>query len=198
MRWAFGDRRLTLTCAVIVLLAGCASRLPDVGTQYIPPVSAATSAPVYSAPSSYVPAPSDPIQQSPLSTPPLEATTTAQTPELPPAPQQAPTPDFAYGAPGTDAAMAYSGPCACPNDLDSAGRRCGRRSAYSRPGGASPACTSDGYRVAVQAPSYATGGYATGYGAISSVTGLPRTSYVHGYYRKNGTYVRPYYRSRRR
>lgn len=34
----------------------------------------------------------------------------------------------------------YSGSCACPNDRDRAGRRCGRRSAYSRPGGASPLC----------------------------------------------------------
>lgn len=35
------------------------------------------------------------------------------------------------------------------------------------------------------------------YGQISAVTGLPRTTYVHGYTRKDGTYVRPYYRSRR-
>lgn len=35
------------------------------------------------------------------------------------------------------------------------------------------------------------------YGAISCVTGLPRTNYVRGYFRKNGTYVRPYYRSHR-
>ena len=36
------------------------------------------------------------------------------------------------------------------------------------------------------------------YGAISTTTGLPRTNYVSGYTRKDGTYVRPYYRSRRR
>jgi hypothetical protein len=35
------------------------------------------------------------------------------------------------------------------------------------------------------------------YGVISNVTGLPRTTYVHGYFRKNGTYVQPYYRSHR-
>jgi hypothetical protein len=35
------------------------------------------------------------------------------------------------------------------------------------------------------------------YGQISTVTGLPRTTYVHGYVRSNGTYVRPYYRSHR-
>lgn len=35
---------------------------------------------------------------------------------------------------------AYGGSCPCPYNLDRAGRRCGRRSAYSRPGGASPLC----------------------------------------------------------
>lgn len=31
-------------------------------------------------------------------------------------------------------------PCACPDDVMRNGRRCGSRSAYSRPGGASPLC----------------------------------------------------------
>jgi hypothetical protein len=31
-------------------------------------------------------------------------------------------------------------PCACPDDLARNGSRCGGRSAYSRPGGASPYC----------------------------------------------------------
>ncbi len=34
----------------------------------------------------------------------------------------------------------YSGSCPCPYSQDRAGRRCGGRSAYSRPGGASPVC----------------------------------------------------------
>lgn len=34
----------------------------------------------------------------------------------------------------------YSGNCPCPHFLDAAGRKCGRRSAYSKPGGASPLC----------------------------------------------------------
>ena len=34
----------------------------------------------------------------------------------------------------------YSGSCACPYNVDRAGRRCGGRSAYSRPNGASPTC----------------------------------------------------------
>ena len=35
---------------------------------------------------------------------------------------------------------AYSGSCPCPYSTDRAGRRCWGRSAYSRPGGASPKC----------------------------------------------------------
>lgn len=34
----------------------------------------------------------------------------------------------------------YQGNCACPDDRDRAGRRCGGRSAYSRPRGYSPLC----------------------------------------------------------
>lgn len=34
----------------------------------------------------------------------------------------------------------YRGNCPCPHNVDRAGRRCGARSAYSRPGGASPIC----------------------------------------------------------
>src|ERR1700742_2481273 len=34
----------------------------------------------------------------------------------------------------------YRGNCPCPYNSDKAGHRCGARSAYSRPGGASPLC----------------------------------------------------------
>ena len=34
----------------------------------------------------------------------------------------------------------YPGSCPCPYNTDRAGRRCGARSAYSRPGGRSPKC----------------------------------------------------------
>jgi len=34
----------------------------------------------------------------------------------------------------------YSGSCPCPYNRDRAGRSCGRRSAYSKPGGKSPLC----------------------------------------------------------
>ena len=35
---------------------------------------------------------------------------------------------------------AYPGNCPCPYNTDRAGRSCGRRSAYSRPGGYAPLC----------------------------------------------------------
>jgi hypothetical protein len=34
----------------------------------------------------------------------------------------------------------YPGSCPCPYNTDRAGRSCGRRSAYSRPGGYAPKC----------------------------------------------------------
>lgn len=34
----------------------------------------------------------------------------------------------------------YSGNCPCPYSLDRAGRSCGQRSAWSRPGGEAPLC----------------------------------------------------------
>lgn len=34
----------------------------------------------------------------------------------------------------------HKGPCACPYDTTRNGRSCGRRSAYTRPGGESPIC----------------------------------------------------------
>jgi len=35
---------------------------------------------------------------------------------------------------------AYRGNCPCPYNTDRAGRSCGKRSAYSRPGGQQPLC----------------------------------------------------------
>ncbi len=34
----------------------------------------------------------------------------------------------------------YSGNCPCPESINSAGRRCGGSSAYSKPGGSQPLC----------------------------------------------------------
>jgi hypothetical protein len=41
-------------------------------------------------------------------------------------------------------------------------------------------------------PSYT---YPSYYGQLSRYTGLPRTYYVHPYFRSNGTYVHSYWRS---
>jgi hypothetical protein len=41
-----------------------------------------------------------------------------------------------------DSIRSYSGNCPCPYNLDRAGRKCGKRSAYSKPGGYSPICYS--------------------------------------------------------
>ena len=38
-------------------------------------------------------------------------------------------------------------------------------------------------------------GSASGYGEISRLTGRPKTVHVNGYYRKDGTFVKPHYRS---
>jgi hypothetical protein len=39
-----------------------------------------------------------------------------------------------------DSIASYPGTCACPYNVDRAGHQCGRRSAYSRPGGYAPLC----------------------------------------------------------
>ncbi len=54
--------------------------------------------------------------------------------EAPPAPAPAAV------DPNTPVRDPVSGSCDCPYDTDSRGRSCGRRSAYSKPGGSSPIC----------------------------------------------------------
>ena len=60
---------------------------------------------------------------------------TNSTPEPKPEPTQ--TPQVNLDAPVRDP---VSGSCDCPYDTDRRGRSCGKRSAYSRPGGRSPIC----------------------------------------------------------
>jgi hypothetical protein len=57
--------------------------------------------------------------------------------EVEPSPLPPPTPRVNPDAP---VRAARQGSCDCPYDVDSAGRSCGGRSAYSRPGGSSPVC----------------------------------------------------------
>ncbi|QAS80173.1 hypothetical protein CO657_19780 [Rhizobium acidisoli] len=83
------------------------------------------------------------------------------------------TPAYAGSSVYSPSTRVYTGNCPMPESLDAAGRRCGARSAASRPGGY------DGYSSwARPTPSYG--------GSV----------YVRGYYRKNGTYVRGYTRRR--
>ena len=51
--------------------------------------------------------------------------------------------------------------------------------------------------VATTSPKYGCSETGSCYGDISTTTGLPKTTYVHGYFRSNGTYVGSYYRSHR-
>jgi hypothetical protein len=104
--------------------------------------------PARSAPTAAPPAPAPP--------PPVVVTRPAPSPP-PPAPAQEKPPakrleeiepprgpqlsDLTIAALIVKASRAsYSGNCACPDNVDRAGRRCGGRSAYSRPGGRSPLC----------------------------------------------------------
>ena len=101
----------------------------------------------------------------------------------------------------------YSGNCPCPYSTDRAGRRCGGRSAWSRPGGASPLCYEgdvtqsrvDSFR---KKSSKLTPTPSKAPEPKHSVARPPSSSsgkvYVRGYYRKDGTYVRPHYRSKPR
>lgn len=61
--------------------------------------------------------------------------TTNQIPSESPTALESPTPSI-----GSPIRNPVSGSCECPYDTDKRGRQCGDRSAYSRPGGATPAC----------------------------------------------------------
>lgn len=93
--------------------------------------------------------------------------------------------------------VARYGSCDCPYDFKSNGAQCGASSAWSRPGGTSPQCysTDPSPQPSFTAPHCAENGSC--YGDISSITGRPKTVAVRGYYRKDGTYVRGHYRSKR-
>ena len=80
-----------------------------------------------------------PQQQKPLAAPAPEATpkTKREVEQVPPSA----LPDAVIIGLLIKASLAsYPGNCPCPYNNDRAGRSCGRRSAHSRPGGASPLC----------------------------------------------------------
>jgi hypothetical protein len=57
--------------------------------------------------------------------------------------------------------LAMGKPCACPDNVDLAGRSCGRRSAHSRPGGFKPLCITSDVTAAMIATWRATGAIPT-------------------------------------
>ena len=103
---------------------------------------------------------------------------------------------------GSEIRAAVVGSCDCPYDVKSNGAQCGGSSARSRPGGKSPVCyvgenasnTAGFPDKQSRKPNCSESGSC--YSEISSATGHPKTVFVGEYYRKNGTYVRGYYRSK--
>jgi hypothetical protein len=69
----------------------------------------------------------------------------------------------------------------------------------SAPSSSTPAYPTPTYSAPSYAPPPRVGCAENGtcYGDVSSTTGLPKTTYVHGYTRRDGTYVRSHYRSHR-
>ena len=91
-------------------------------------------------------------------------------------------------------ALVGSGVCDCPYDVKTNGEACGGASAWSQPGGRAPRCYASDPQLPGTSPECSESGSC--FGDISVAIGLPRTTFVHGYHRSNGTYVRSYFRSR--
>ena len=183
--------------AVALLLTGCTSSFDNAGTP----------APIYTqAPRQEAPTPVESYQRNASTTPAQKDIEVADLPALESETYTVVPPNYNSGSlesttqsaiQNTDAATLiqrsrsnYSGNCACPYDTDRAGRSCGKRSAYSRAGGASVLCYASDVAALKQPGVYSKtapispslcGG--SSYGSISCTTGLPRTNYVRGYYR---------------
>lgn len=125
-----------------VAIAACTTQ-PAADTTQLPPSVAerATAAPRVPSPMTTGALPSPPLRkptrQALADAPPAPAAPpVVEPPKTPPLPDDAEI----YEQIIEESRAQYPGPCACPYDTDRAGRRCGGRSAYSRPGGASPYC----------------------------------------------------------
>lgn len=142
--------------AVIVLLGLTALIAYSVGRHDAPPAGGAlpvaTTASGFTKPVALVDAPTDAPAIKPQTAPsPLPAAATKPSQPSQTAPQldtkrkvEAVLTTAAIAAiivkASRDQYYATRHPCACPDDLMHNGRACGGRSAYSRPGGASPRC----------------------------------------------------------
>ena len=147
----FRSLRLSIACLLACGLVGCApeAKAPTAG-QPLRPVTTASTTPNARA-----------VQEEPLPSvahqPSVKPTPAALPPpqrQAAPASQPVPEPkrdvdqvrppslpDAAIVAMIIRASLAsYPGNCPCPYNSDRAGRQCGGRSAYSRPGGRAPLC----------------------------------------------------------
>jgi hypothetical protein len=108
-----------------------------------------------------------------------------------PPPEVAPSPSSA----SSDDSSSDDGSALASADDSTSGLDSGGSSSL---GGSSPIGSTSPSTI----PTYAPSGYPCAengscYGDISPATGLPKTVAVHGYFRRDGTYVRGYYRSHR-
>lgn len=121
-----------LSVVLFTIGAALLPESPEPTPAETPPAVASTPPTVASTPSPEpAPAPAPPV------TPPLPA------PPEPEPPPQGPSDDEIRRLLVRQSIASYSGSCPCPYNTDRGGRRCGGRSAYSRPGGASPLCYPD-------------------------------------------------------
>jgi hypothetical protein len=123
MRWA-----VILLCVVV---SACTQRQEVLVSGTPAPITAPANAPpapsVYSAPR---------VQQAPA----LAESARPAKPSTSSSRQDGPTDRAIAQVIVTSSRSSYSGSCPCPDNVDRAGRRCGGRSAYSRPGGHAPLC----------------------------------------------------------
>ena len=129
-------QRILLLFASLIVTAACTPFQPE-ATQPTPTTSPTPTLEPTSEPAkpkiTKTPEPEPtPTPVKPVFVPTPEVT---KTPEPKPEPTQPPqvNPDAPVRKP-------VSGSCDCPYDTDRRGRSCGKRSAYSRPGGRSPIC----------------------------------------------------------
>ena len=145
------EHRSILVLVAGLCLTGCSRHPPpqNAAVSTYPSTRATTAALNQAA--SAVPASPEPQPVAVLPTP-GDNTLSAATPQTAPvilAPPSAPTPSAASISPSDQAIRAaliqqslasYYGSCPCPYNTDRGGRRCGGRSAYSRPGSQAPLC----------------------------------------------------------
>jgi hypothetical protein len=139
----------------LILLGVTALVAYSVGRQNVPasnaPVAVMTSPSVLAKPVAYSPATQTPAQLIPAPTASIGPTPSAKvgSPDRPEGPDRKRKVEAALTAAAIAAIIVQASraeyhaggrPCACPDDTARNGSACGGRSAYSRPGGASPLC----------------------------------------------------------